>query len=81
MTPFGNISGKLSNQDKLCLGNPRFSLTFYNSYLFYSLSYGHGVLRNPDPRFIALQEFCESKPELLNSPIIQLVKKVIVPRS
>ncbi|KAJ3906533.1 citrate synthase [Lentinula edodes] len=37
--------------------------------------YGHGVLRNPDPRFIALQEFCESKPELLNSPIIQLVKK------
>jgi len=37
--------------------------------------YGHGVLRNPDPRFIALQEFCESKPELMNSPIIQLVKK------
>ncbi|KAF5391480.1 hypothetical protein D9757_002018 [Collybiopsis confluens] len=37
--------------------------------------YGHGVLRNPDPRFIALQEFCGSKPELLNSPIIQLVKK------
>ncbi|KAJ3810665.1 citrate synthase [Lentinula aff. lateritia] len=37
--------------------------------------YGHGVLRNPDPRFIALQKFCESKPELLNSPIIQLVKK------
>ncbi|KAJ4488121.1 citrate synthase [Lentinula aciculospora] len=37
--------------------------------------YGHGVLRNPDPRFIALQEFCDSKPELLSSPIIQLVKK------
>jgi citrate synthase len=37
--------------------------------------YGHGVLRNPDPRFIALQEFCESKPELMSSPIIQLVKK------
>ena len=38
--------------------------------------YGHGVLRNPDPRFIALQEFCDSKPELQDSPIIQLVKKV-----
>ncbi|KAK0450788.1 citrate synthase [Armillaria borealis] len=37
--------------------------------------YGHGVLRNPDPRFIALQEFCDSKPELQDSPIIQLVKK------
>ncbi|KAJ4001343.1 citrate synthase [Lentinula boryana] len=38
--------------------------------------YGHGVLRNPDPRFIALQEFCESKPELLSSPIIQLTYEV-----
>ncbi|KAK0483551.1 citrate synthase [Armillaria novae-zelandiae] len=37
--------------------------------------YGHGVLRNPDPRFIALQEFCDSKPELQDSSIIQLVKK------
>lgn len=37
--------------------------------------YGHGVLRNPDPRFIALQQFCETRPELLNDPIIQLVKK------
>ncbi|KAG7092325.1 hypothetical protein E1B28_008686 [Marasmius oreades] len=37
--------------------------------------YGHGVLRSPDPRFIALQDFCESRPELLESPIIQLVKK------
>jgi hypothetical protein len=39
------------------------------------LRYGHGVLRNPDPRFIALQEFCESRPELMSSPTIQLVKK------
>jgi citrate synthase len=39
-------------------------------------SYGHGVLRNPDPRFIALQEFCNSEPELKDSPLIQLVKKV-----
>ncbi|KAH7889276.1 citrate synthase-like protein [Phlebopus sp. FC_14] len=37
--------------------------------------YGHGVLRNPDPRFIALQEFCNTRPELLASPIIQLVQK------
>ncbi|KAJ7219206.1 citrate synthase-like protein [Mycena pura] len=37
--------------------------------------YGHGVLRNPDPRFIALQEFCDARPELHESSIIQLVKK------
>ncbi|KAI0950561.1 hypothetical protein AcW1_005761 [Taiwanofungus camphoratus] len=37
--------------------------------------YGHGVLRNPDPRFLALQQFCESRPELLQDPTIQLVKK------
>jgi citrate synthase len=37
--------------------------------------YGHGVLRNPDPRFIALQQFCDSRPELANAPIIKLVKK------
>ena len=38
--------------------------------------YGHGVLRSPDPRFIALQNFCDARPELKDSPIIQLVKKV-----
>ncbi|KAF8959017.1 citrate synthase [Flammula alnicola] len=37
--------------------------------------YGHGVLRNPDPRFVALQEFCATRPELKNSPIIELVNK------
>ncbi|KAF8212310.1 citrate synthase [Mycena galopus ATCC 62051] len=37
--------------------------------------YGHGVLRNPDPRFIALQEFCDARPELEQSSIIRLVKK------
>ncbi|KAH8106982.1 citrate synthase [Cristinia sonorae] len=37
--------------------------------------YGHGVLRNPDPRFIALQEFCSTRPELLADPVIQLVKQ------
>ncbi|KAH8116910.1 citrate synthase [Phellopilus nigrolimitatus] len=36
--------------------------------------YGHGVLRNTDPRFTALLQFCESRPELLESPTIKLVK-------
>jgi citrate (Si)-synthase len=38
--------------------------------------YGHGVLRSPDPRFIALQEFCDARPELNSSPIIKIVKMV-----
>ncbi|KAA1474939.1 citrate synthase [Dentipellis sp. KUC8613] len=37
--------------------------------------YGHGVLRKSDPRFIALQEFCDTRPDLLKSPTIQMVKK------
>ncbi|KAF7338350.1 Citrate synthase [Mycena venus] len=37
--------------------------------------YGHGVLRQADPRFIALQEFCDAHPELQESSIIRLVKK------
>ncbi|KAH9043163.1 citrate synthase-like protein [Lactarius pseudohatsudake] len=37
--------------------------------------YGHGVLRKSDPRFIALQEFCDTRPDLLKSATIQLVKK------
>ncbi|THH33879.1 hypothetical protein EUX98_g239 [Antrodiella citrinella] len=37
--------------------------------------YGHGVLRNPDPRFVALQEFCLTRPDLLADPVIQLVKQ------
>ncbi|KAG8969653.1 hypothetical protein FRC03_001525 [Tulasnella sp. 419] len=37
--------------------------------------YGHGVLRDPDPRFTALQHFCDVRPELKDSAIIQLVKK------
>lgn len=43
-------------------------------------SYGHGVLRSPDPRFMALQKFCETRPALLEDPVIQLVKKVSVLR-
>jgi citrate synthase len=38
--------------------------------------YGHGVLRHPDPRFIALQQFCDTRPVLSKSPFIQLVQKV-----
>jgi citrate synthase len=37
--------------------------------------YGHGVLRKSDPRFMALQQFCDTRPDLQASPIIQLVKK------
>ncbi|KAB5596511.1 Citrate synthase [Ceratobasidium theobromae] len=37
--------------------------------------YGHGVLRKPDPRFIALQQFSSSRAELKDSPIIRLVNK------
>jgi len=37
--------------------------------------YGHGVLRSPDPRFIAIQEFCLSQPDLKDSPIIELIQK------
>ena len=38
--------------------------------------YGHGVLRSPDPRYIALQEFVDTEPALQKSPIVQLVRKV-----
>jgi citrate synthase len=38
--------------------------------------YGHGVLRAPDPRFVALQQFCDARPELSSSPVIRLVKQV-----
>jgi hypothetical protein len=54
--------------------SPRLSLTCRLTIAI--CRYGHGVLRNPDPRFIALQEFCDTRPELYDSPIIRLVKKV-----
>lgn len=37
--------------------------------------YGHGVLRSPDPRFTALLEFCDSRPDLMADPAVELVKK------
>ncbi|KAI9798524.1 MAG: hypothetical protein M1825_005329 [Sarcosagium campestre] len=37
--------------------------------------YGHGVLRNPDPRFEALMDFASARPEIARDPVFQLVKK------
>ena len=34
------------------------------------------MLRNPDPRFSALLQFCDTRPKLMEDPIVQLVKKV-----
>ncbi|TDL24723.1 citrate synthase-like protein [Rickenella mellea] len=37
--------------------------------------YGHGVLRSPDPRFVALQQFCDKYPEELGeSEIVRMVR-------
>lgn len=38
-------------------------------------AYGHGVLRKPDPRFGALMEFADTRPDVLANPVFQLVKK------
>lgn len=35
--------------------------------------YGHGTLRAPDPRFMAIQEFAAARQELSESPIVRLV--------
>ena len=51
------------------------STRLLDSVLTLGNRYGHGVLRSPDPRFIALQEFCDKRPQLLASPTIQLVKQ------
>ena len=37
--------------------------------------YGHGVLRQPDPRFETLMAFGSSRPEIAKDPLFQLVKK------
>lgn len=37
--------------------------------------YGHGVLRKPDPRFQALMDFADTRPDVLANPVFQLVKK------
>ena len=42
--------------------------------------YGHAVLRKPDPRFMALQEFGAADPEVSQSPIFKLVNAVRIGR-
>lgn len=37
--------------------------------------YGHAVLRKPDPRFQALLDFADARPEIAKDPVYQLVKK------
>ncbi|EHY52265.1 citrate synthase [Exophiala dermatitidis] len=37
--------------------------------------YGHGVLRKPDPRFKALIDFGDSRPDIAKNPVYRLVKK------
>ena len=37
--------------------------------------YGHGVLRQPDPRFKTLIAFGNSRPEIAQDPLFQLVVK------
>jgi len=68
-----NTCGRRSTLDKSFQGTASspifvFSLTLHR--------YGHGVLRSPDPRFIALQQFCDARPDLSSSPVIRLVKQV-----
>lgn len=38
--------------------------------------YGHAVLRKPDPRFVALQQFAANDPEVSQSPVFKLVNAV-----
>ncbi|RMD40460.1 hypothetical protein DV735_g4647, partial [Chaetothyriales sp. CBS 134920] len=37
--------------------------------------YGHGVLRKPDPRFKALIDFGDARPDIAKNPVYRLVKK------
>jgi citrate synthase len=37
--------------------------------------YGHGVLRQPDPRFQALLDFAAARPEIAEDPLVKLVIK------
>ncbi|KAH8833818.1 citrate synthase [Flagelloscypha sp. PMI_526] len=70
---------QLAMQDKI---GKNFTKDDIRDYLWATLKsgqvvpgYGHGVLRKPDPRFIALQEFTDARPDLANNPIIRLVKE------
>lgn len=69
----------LAMQDKI---GTKFSDQDVSTYLWDTLKsgrvvpgYGHGVLRKPDPRFEALMDFADTRPDVLANPVFQLVKK------
>lgn len=60
----------------------QFSETDVKDYLWSTLKsgrvipgYGHAVLRKPDPRFEALMDYANARPEIAADPVFQLVKK------
>ncbi|RMZ75762.1 hypothetical protein DV737_g5148, partial [Chaetothyriales sp. CBS 132003] len=60
----------------------RFSDADVREYLWSTLragqvvpGYGHGVLRKPDPRFKALIDFGDARPDIAANPVYRLVKK------
>ena len=61
---------------------PNFSDQDVKDYLWSTLrsgqvvpGYGHGVLRKPDPRFKALINFADARPDIAENPVYRLVKK------
>lgn len=69
----------LAMQDKI---GTKFTDEDVREYLWNTLKsgrvvpgYGHGVLRKPDPRFQALMDFADTRPDVLANPVFQLVKK------
>lgn len=69
----------LAMQEKI---GTKFSDEDVSNYLWSTLKsgrvvpgYGHGVLRKPDPRFQALMDFADTRPDVLANPVFQLVKK------
>ena len=60
----------------------KFTKADVNKYLWSVLKsgrvipgYGHAVLRKPDPRFQALMDFADARPDVAANPVYQLVKK------
>ena len=69
----------LAVQDKI---GTEFSDQDVKDYLWNTLKsgqvipgYGHGVLRKPDPRFKALLDFGDARPDIAENPVYRLVKK------
>ncbi|TKX18664.1 2-methylcitrate synthase [Elsinoe australis] len=69
----------LQMQDKI---GTKFSEQDIKDYLWSTLKsgrvipgYGHAVLRKPDPRFEAMIAFGAARPEIMENPVFQLVKK------